>query len=318
MNKTLIKPRALQSKDRVGLVAPGARPYKPSDLNRAVRLVEAMDFVPVVGQHCMACLGHLAGSDEQRLHDFNGFVGDVSIAAIFCLTGGSGALALIDKIDFKTMAAAGKIFVGGDDNNAISIAANAKENLVTFCGPNLDEINSRTDMELFRDFLINKDENKNERTRSISVSTKNGEFDFCADYIPVPGVAEGSLLGGNLTALTSLLGTGFAPDLTDALLFIDDRDERTDILDRWFTMLVISNQLVNTTGIILGPFENCDSRGSFNLLSLEEDLSQRLIALNKPCRFDFPIGKTAMVPTGPKARFDATNGSLEFLESIFA
>jgi muramoyltetrapeptide carboxypeptidase len=212
------------------------------------------------------------------------------------------------------MATSGKVFIGADDNNAISIAANAVENLVTFYGPNLDDINNRAQMERFRDFLINKGES----TGSISVSTKGGDFDFCADYIPVPGLAEGPLLGGNLTALTSLFGTDFVPSFLDALLFIDDRDERTDILDRWFTMLQISNQLEKTTGIILGPFENCDSRGSFNLLSLEDDLADRLKALNKPCRFDFPIGQSSVTPIGPRARFDATNGRLDFLESIFA
>src|ERR1700677_4002797 len=184
---TSVKPRALKSKDKVALVAPSARPYKPSDLNHCIRVVEAMGFVPVVGKHVMSCQGHSAGADEERHEDINSFIADDSIAAIFCLTGGVGALALVDRIDYKRMASGQKCFVGADDNNVIGIAAGVKAGLVTFYGPNLDDIKHRWQMEAVRDYLCGK----SQQCHELNASKSSGDFDFSRDYIPVAGVAEG-------------------------------------------------------------------------------------------------------------------------------
>ncbi len=70
-SKTLIKAKALKPGDSVGLVAPGGRPYKPSVVSRAARLVEDMGFKPVVGAHVLEVKGHTAGSVTQRVDDFN-------------------------------------------------------------------------------------------------------------------------------------------------------------------------------------------------------------------------------------------------------
>jgi muramoyltetrapeptide carboxypeptidase len=272
-----------------------------------------MGLEPVVGEHVLSVQGHTAGSDEERAGDINAFIADDGIKALLCVTGGTGALPLLPNIDFENLVRAEKIFVGADDNNVIAIAA-AEKGLVTFYGPNLDDIKTKSQMEHFRDYLFGESKS----TKEIVAATKCGEFNFNKDYVPVFGVAEGKLVGGNLTALTSLFGTPFQPALADRLLLVDDRDERNDILDRWFTMLHVSGELEKTKAVILGPFENCDSRGSYNLLSIEDDLGERLVALKKASRFDFPIGGCSLVPIGVKARFDSRAGTLTFLESIFA
>jgi len=84
--KTLLKATALKPRDRVGLVAPGGRPYKPSVVSRAVKLIQEMGFEPVVGQNVLEVRGHNAGTVEQRVGDLNRFLNDDSIAALLCIT----------------------------------------------------------------------------------------------------------------------------------------------------------------------------------------------------------------------------------------
>src|SRR5271169_2983674 len=123
VTKALLKPAALKPKDRVALIAPASRPYKPSVVSRAVKLVEDLGFVPVVGRNVMEIKGHMAGTDEQRLSDLNSALADDSISGIFCLTGGFGALPLVRRMDFVSMIRHPKVIVGADTNTTILLAA---------------------------------------------------------------------------------------------------------------------------------------------------------------------------------------------------
>src|SRR4051812_31514845 len=112
-SKPLIKAKALKQGDRVGLVAPGARPYKPSIVSRASRMVEDMGFKPVIGAHVLEVKGHTAGSVTQRVDDFNKFLRDDSISGLFCITGGFGGLSLLPDLDLGAIERNPKVIVGG-------------------------------------------------------------------------------------------------------------------------------------------------------------------------------------------------------------
>src|SRR5271167_3818570 len=74
----------------------------------------------------------------------------------------------------------------------------------------------------------------------------------------VAGVAEGPLLGGNLTVLTSLLGTPWLPDMRGAVLLLEDDGEQPYRLDRLWTHLRNAGVLAGLAGIALGDFSNCE------------------------------------------------------------
>jgi len=308
-----VKPPALHPGERVGLVCPASRPASPAVLKRCLRVVEELELAPVLGTNVLASQGCMAGSDEQRLADLNGFLADDSIAGIFCITGGYGSLRLISGLDYAAIARRPKIIAGCDDNCHLLLAVHAVSHLVTFHGPNLDQIASRYTFEHFRNAVMKKGSLK----RIAAADLSAGEVADREPYTPVPGTAAGALLGGNLTALTSLFGTPFQPDLTEAILFLEDRNERTDILDRWLTTLHLSGQLARASGVAFGQFAGCGSRGSLNLLSIEELFGDLLEKIGKPCCFGLPVGqgqRSATLPLGIRASFDATGGIIEIGE----
>src|SRR5207248_1858920 len=121
-----------------------------------------------------------------------------------------------------------------------------------------------------------------------------------------------------LTALISLMGTPFQPRLRDAILFLEDLNERHDILDRWFTTLYVSGELAKVSGIAFGSFEGCSTKDSRNMLSLEDLFGDRLQSMNKPCCFGMPLGQSklsATVPIGIRASLNSKDGILEFAET---
>lgn len=140
-------------------------------------------------------------------------------------------------------------------------------------------------------------------------------------YAPSVGTVAGLLLGGNLTAIGSLMGTPFEPDFANTILFLEDKNERNDMLDRWFSTLYVSGQLDKVAGIAFGDFVNCGRKGSANMLSLEDLFGDRLKEMNKISCFGFPLGQceeSYSVPIGVSVRLNSQAGKLEFLESALA
>ena len=74
----------------------------------------------------------------------------------------------------------------------------------------------------------------------------------------VAGVAEGRLLGGNLSVLSRMLGTAYMPVLDDAVLLLEDQGERPYRLDRMWTHLQLAGVFERVRGIVLGTFTQCE------------------------------------------------------------
>lgn len=310
----LLKPRALKPGDRVGLVCPGGRPHNPATVNMAMRAIEEMGFKPVAGKSVLKIHGSMAGTDQERLDDLMSFWRDDSIQAIYSITGGYGAIHLVDKIDWDLVSQKPKLFAGTDDICHIILAAYARTGLVSLVAPNLDMLTTR---DLFES--VKKALTTTENFPRVTSSYQNAEH-LTYKYAPVEGVVEGALVGGNLTALSSLMGTPFEPPFEGSILFLCDVNETNDILDRWFTNLYVAGALDRVKGVVIADFPNCAARDCFNLYSLEDLFGDRLKQLNKPSCFAMPIGQSSRsvpVPIGVRTKFNSADGTLDFLEPAF-
>ncbi len=130
------------------------------------------------------------------------------------------------------------------------------------------------------------------------------------------GVAEGILIGGNLTCFHHLTGTQFMPDGQDAILFIEDINEPAYRIDRILTHLKMIGILDKFSGIILGQFFDSDlqRQNDYDLIW------RRVLELtdNIPVWADFPVGHgtdNLLLPVGVKVQMDSKAGVLRFLEA---
>ena len=94
------------------------------------------------------------------------------------------------------------------------------------------------------------------RNRSIASIARTGRgMAKGATGAPV----KGPLLGGNLTVLTSLVGTGALPSFAGAVVFLEDVGERPYRLDRNLNQLRLSGIFDAVAGFVLGQWKGCDS-----------------------------------------------------------
>lgn len=308
----ILKAPRLRRGDLIGLVAPASPPLDWTHVERGVRYLESLGYRTRLGPHLQARHGYLAGTDLQRAADFNAFLRDPQVRAIFAVRGGYGTPRLLPLIDYGAARRDPKIVVGYSDITALQMALWRRAGLVTFAGP-----------MLVADLAGHRDPFAEEQFWRLLTSTgRVGE-------LPQPegaplrqrhaGKAEGRLLGTNLSLLCASLGTPFSPDYRQALLVLEDVGEQLHRLDRMLTQLRNAGVLRRLSGLILGAFTKCvpnDRTRPF--LSQAEIFADMLQWCPQPAVDRFAFGHVATkvtVPLGCLARLDADRGRLEVVET---
>jgi len=133
-----------------------------------------------------------------------------------------------------------------------------------------------------------------------------------------PGKAVGRLLGGNLTVLSTLMGTPFLPAFDGAILFLEDVDEAEYRIDRMLTQLSLAGVLRKVAGVVFGQCVNCKASGpSYGGFTVSQVLRQHLEQLGVPVYQGALIGHIDdqfSMPIGVRAEIDATAGTIRILE----
>jgi muramoyltetrapeptide carboxypeptidase len=131
-----------------------------------------------------------------------------------------------------------------------------------------------------------------------------------------PGRCRGRLVGGNLTLVTSLMGTPWEVDTEGAILLLEDIEEELYRVDRMLTQLALGGKLAQAAGVVFGYCTDCPVEGPS--LSLEELLAHHIGGLGVPAMAGFAFGhreKMHTLPIGLPASLDTAAGTLSFDES---
>lgn len=303
----MIRPPALRPETRVALVA-GAGPVPEGGVERAIARVESLGWQPVPGDYCRGRNGYLSGTDEERAADLNRALRDPSIGAVWFLRGGYGTMRILDEIDWDALREHPKALIGFSDNTAVHLAAQ-RVGVVGFHGPH-------PHTPEFPDFA------RDELLRVLTVPEPAGVLPFPpggrAETV-AGGVAEGPLLGGNLSLLSATLGTPYAIRPEGAILFLEEVGEHPYRLDRLFAHLRLAGVLNAVAGIAVGGItETPEMEGAPTGIQVVRDA---LGGLGIPVATGFPFGHIDdnwTLPLGVRARLDADVGTLALLEPAVA
>ena len=313
----LLKPGHLQPGDRVGIVAPASAPPDPKAVDRVVCQVERLGFEPRLGRHARARLGFLAGGDRDRAADLMAMFADAGVKGIICLRGGYGAGRLLERLDYGLIRRHPKVLAGYSDITALHCALAARAGLVSFHSPMLNEGLGGRKFPAFsnQSFL-----------RAVCVPEPAGSV--CDGYrrktvsIVRRGVAQGRLIGGNLSVLVTTIGTPFQPRFRNRILFFEDINEEPYRLDRLLTHLLNAGLLQQVAGVAVGVNRDCAdpkaSKRSEYRQSADDVLKERLRPLGVPVVTGLPFGHqplNATLPLGVRARLDANRGDLIITEA---
>ena len=301
----MLKPKALKSGDKIGITATSG-PAPTENIKLAKVWLEGLGFKVELAPSCFASYGYLAGKDELRADNLNSMFADKTIDGIICLRGGYGATRILDMVNFDTIKANRKIFVGYSDITALHIAINQICKLVTFHGPTaspniaggLDDFSKREFLRAIMDI----EPMKNIPTpRDTKIQTL------------VKGKACGIIVGGNLSLISATMGTQYEIDTKGKILFLEEIGEEPYRIDRMLTQLALAGKFDDAEGIILGDWNDCESKIYDNSLSLMEVFGDIVVPFGKPTIFDLKAGHCkpeVTLPFGVKAVLDADEGRL--------
>lgn len=274
----MLKPRRLQSGDRVSVVAP-ASPFDREVFERGVSELRRLGYDPVFDEQVFERERYVAGSAARRAKSLIDAWSDPAIAAIFAVRGGYGSAQLLPLLDPAIVNAVGKPFIGCSDLTALLVYLTTYCETVGFHGPmlvNLVEGESGYDRASLLGAVA--------RAEPVGALAPDG-IDVLRD-----GEARGRLLGGTLTQLLASLSTPYAFDPPDRyVLLLDDVGERPYRVDRMLTQLVQSGLLRRASAVVCTEFPGCvDSEGC----DARAVLADQLKGFPGPVLFGFPTGHT--------------------------
>ncbi|RXT15548.1 LD-carboxypeptidase [Ammoniphilus sp. CFH 90114] len=308
----MLKGRALVSGDTIGLTAP-AGPAKREAVERGIAEIESLGFKVKVGDSVYQEYGgYLAGDPVSRAKELESMFTDSDVDAILCLRGGYGSPQLLSLLDYELISKHPKIFIGYSDITALHLAFHKKCGLATIHGPMAASELAKEADEFTKDRLV----------QAVTQGSPIGRIQN-PDHerlIPlVEGVAEGVLIGGNLTLISALMGTPYELDTKGKILFIEEIGEEAYKVDRMLTQLALAGKFKDASGIVLGSFTECESENyahGFNILQVAENI---LTPFGKPAVYNLQAGHCftkVTLPFGVKARLNATDGELIIEESV--
>jgi muramoyltetrapeptide carboxypeptidase len=221
---------------------------------RGVSRLKALGHEVEVDAAALSAHQRFAGDDETRLAAITRASASGADIAIIS-RGGYGLTRLLPQLPHKAIAKAvaqGTQFVGFSDFSAFQAALFARQSTLTWSGPDvvadwgreeLDDIMQDT----FQDLALGQNEGAGWRlpvrdTRAVS-HRPDGVW-----------AKKATLWGGNLSVLTSMIGTPYFPDIRGGILYLEDLAEHPYRIERMLTQWLHAGILARQKAIVLGAF----------------------------------------------------------------
>ena len=239
-----------------------------------------------------------SGTDTERLAEINGLGRIPGDRVAMAMRGGYGLHRLLPQIEWDPIASAiekGLQVCGHSDFTAIHLGLLAKTGAVSLAGPMLNydfgriEDNAVVSPDPFMWMHFKRAVEQRELRAQILVpqplSLRLDNSKTCC----------GLLWGGNLTVLTSLIGTPYFPSpeqVLQGILFLEDVNEHPYRIERMLMQLLEAGILANQNAILMGSFSAYrlyETDRGYSLQSAFEALRKRLPE-SIPILTDLPFG----------------------------
>jgi len=212
-----------------------------------------------------------------RAQDFQHALDNPHIKAIWCARGGYGTIRMVDLLNFTQFIQQPKWLIGFSDVTVLHSHIN-KLQIPTIHGQMCLEIEKKS--QASRDTLHHL------------LFHENPAINYSFESSPLSrnGRATGTLVGGNLSVLYSILDSPSQVDWHGKVLFIEDLDEMLYHIDRMMQNLKRSGRLKNLAGLIVGGMsEMRDNTISFGKTA-HEIIFETVQEYQYPVCFNFPAG----------------------------
>jgi len=269
----MITPAYLKKGDKIGIVA-CARKVSEEEMQPAISVFKKWGLDVALGRSLFKSEHQFAGTDKERAEDLQQMLNDPSIKAIICARGGYGTLRIIDQLSFDAFKKYPKWIIGFSD--------------VTVLHSHVSHYQIET---LHAKMLFNfaKNEASSEALRQALFGELK-KYEHAPHPLNRAGIAEGELVGGNLSLLYALTGSVSDIDTRGKILFLEDLDEYLYHVDRMMLNLKRAGKLAHLNGLVVGGMTDMkDNQIPFGK-NAEEIILDAVKEFSYPVCFDFPAG----------------------------
>lgn len=215
----MIKPNKLKIGDTIGVVVP-SNPIigeNIEELEQAKRIVERSGFKVKYSKNLFSNTNGYSATAKEKAEDINEMFKDKEVKMIWCAKGGENSNSVFEYLDYELIKNNPKIICGYSDITSITNIITAKTGLVTFSGTNFKTIaTDETDYSY-------KEAIKRFVDGSLDLGAESEEYMVIKD-----GIADGELIGGNLSLTKNLVCGKYSIDFTDKILFLEELGFESD------------------------------------------------------------------------------------------
>ncbi len=237
------------------LFSPSGVVARAATLRLAVRRLTSFGFDVHVDEAALARHRRFAGDDTTRLAALHRVAAQAPAIAM-ATRGGYGLTRLLDRIDWKRIAASverGTRWVGHSDLTALQLGLLAHARGVSWAGP----------MACY-DFGRESGEHGERQAEAVDDVTRDGFIEAMGGELEAVGFrtdagfdgldVRGTLWGGNLCMVSSLLGTPHWPRIRGGVLFLEDVNEHPYRVERGLLQLHQAGVIDAQKAVVLGAF----------------------------------------------------------------
>ena len=206
-------PEKIKIGDTIGVVAPSNPIIDENieEINRAKEIIENLGFKVKFSKKLFANTNGYSATAREKAEDINKMFADKEVKMLWCAKGGENSNSTFEYLDYNIIKENPKIICGYSDITSLTNMITEKTGLVTFSGTNFKTIaTDETDYSL-----------KEALKRFVDGSLEFGKTEQGYQTIQ-SGVAEGQLIGGNLSLTRGMVAGKYSIDFTDKILFLEE------------------------------------------------------------------------------------------------
>ena len=294
----MLIPQKLKKEDVIGVVAP-SNPIigeNIEELEQAKKIIEDAGFKVKYSKNLFSNTNGYSSTAREKAEDINEMFRDKNVKMIWCAKGGQNSNSTFEYLDYELIKNNPKIICGYSDITSLTNIITAKTGLVTFSGTNFKTIATDETNYSYNEVM------KRFVDGSLEIGLEGEKYETLKE-----GVAEGELIGGNLSLTRGLVSGKYSIDFTDKILFLEELGFETmpSLVSNYIYYMKQNGVFDKIKGLWIGNYEHESG------ISLEKVI---LDVLNN--EYNFPIIKSnnfghtetkTVIPIGTKSRIDTKN-----------
>jgi muramoyltetrapeptide carboxypeptidase len=271
----------------IALIAPAGYAPEPEAIPRGIARLESQGILVKNYYKHEERHQRFGATDAERLAQLEAAAADPDVQVVMAIRGSYGITRLLPDIDFERMAASGKIFCGYSDVTAFHMGLYAKTGALSYAGPMFtSDIGAAEPDEFTLDDFLDC------LTGPTHTIAGHGAANPRLDV-------TGTVWGGNLAMVMSLVGTPYFPQIDGGILFLEDIAEHPYRVERMLLQLMHTGVLAQQRAIVLGDFSGYRLGAMDNGYNFDEMLSYVRATLPVPVLTGLEFGHIARHVTIP-------------------